>query len=53
MEEEEITSVSLGGEHIRGELAQKAMASHTSIITIKRLEYLILPSSFPGVFLSS
>jgi len=52
MEKEEITSVLLG-EHIRGGLAQKAMASHTSIITIKRLEYLILPSSFPGVFLSS
>jgi len=52
MEKEEITSVLLG-ERIRGELAQKAMASHTSIITIKQLEYLILPSSFPGVFLSS
>ena len=45
--------VLLGGEHIRGELAQKKMTSHTSIITIKQLEYLILPSSFFGVFLPS
>lgn len=52
-EEEVITGLLLGREHIRGESTLKAMTTHATIITIKQLEYLILPGSLFGMFLAS
>lgn len=46
LEEEEITGILLGKEHIRGKLSLKAMTRHALIITIELLEYPTLPSSF-------